>query len=179
MLKTTCRTTRARDWHNEGKLLRPVGALPILYFQTQGGARSSLALGCLVAGCWPEETSDPRDEQCDGDDGFDAWPRRGRTSQPRAKRACERRPGSTARNIIKPQRGGTANNQAVVSIISLSRFSHFRIPRTKAKSDRGLPAFDDRPQLCERFPLPKLHLAAFHGNQNRRRADRLPHSNQL
>ena len=38
------------------KLFRPVGALPILYFQTQGGARSSLALGWLVAGRWPEET---------------------------------------------------------------------------------------------------------------------------
>ena len=32
------------------KLFRPVGALPNLYFQTQGGARSSLALGWLVGG---------------------------------------------------------------------------------------------------------------------------------
>ena len=39
--------------HDGGKLLRPVGALPILCFQTQGGARSSLALGWLAAGRWP------------------------------------------------------------------------------------------------------------------------------
>ena len=36
--------------HNGAGLLRPVGALPIPYFQTQGGARSSLALGWLVDG---------------------------------------------------------------------------------------------------------------------------------
>jgi len=34
----------------------PMGLLPIVYFQTQGGARPSLALGWLVAGRWPEET---------------------------------------------------------------------------------------------------------------------------
>ena len=35
------------------------------------------------------------------------------TSQPKAKRACERRPGLSASKIIKPQRGGTTNNQSV------------------------------------------------------------------
>ena len=36
--------------HNGARSLRPDGALPIPYFQTQGGARSSLALGWLVDG---------------------------------------------------------------------------------------------------------------------------------
>ena len=36
------------------KVFRPIGALHILGFQTQGGARPSLALGWLVKGLWPQ-----------------------------------------------------------------------------------------------------------------------------
>ena len=89
------------------QLSRPVGALPILYFQTQGGlpwAGLSQAVGLKRRAI--HESNDAM-ETMDSMLGLEEAGQgsRGRTSQLRAKRACERRPGSTARNIIQPQSG--------------------------------------------------------------------------